>query len=78
MLNVKQIESARGPSVLNDGQGLRLEVGKSLNKKWIFRFTVNGKRRDMGLGRFPDVTLRQSRGLRDEARQLVAQDIDPI
>ena len=78
MLNVKQIESARGPAVLNDGQGLRLEVGKSLNKKWIFRFTVNGKRRDMGLGRFPDVTLRQARSLRDEARQLVAQDIDPI
>jgi integrase len=78
MLNVKQIESARRPTVLNDGQGLRLEIGKSLNKKWIFRFTMNGKRRDMGLGRFPDVTLRQARSLRDEARQLVGQDIDPI
>jgi len=78
MLNVRQIESCREAAVLSDGQGLRLEVDRSLNRKWIFRFTLRGKRRDMGLGRFPDVTLRQARVLRDEARQLVAQGVDPI
>ena len=78
MLNVRQIESCREAAVLSDGQGLRLEVDRSLNRKWIFRFTLSGKRRDMGLGRFPDVTLRQARVLRDEARQLVAQGVDPI
>ena len=71
MLNVRQIEYCRGPKVLTDGQGLRLEVDKSQNKKWIFRFTLNQKRRDMGLGRFPDVGLREARIRRDEARQLV-------
>mgnify|MGYP007000324800 len=54
MLNVRQIGSCSGPKVLTDGRGLRLEVDKSQNKKWIFRFTLNQKRRDMGLGRFPD------------------------
>lgn len=78
MLNVRQIESCREAAVLSDGRGLRLEVDRSLNRKWIFRFTISGKRRDMGLGRFPDVTLRQARVLRDEARQLVAQGVDPI
>ncbi len=78
MLNVRQIESCRGPKVLTDGQGLRLEVDKSQNKKWIFRFTLNQKRRDMGLGRFPDVGLREARIRRDEARQLLAQGHDPI
>ena len=78
MLNVRQIESCREAAVLSDGQGLRLEIDRSLNRKWIFRFTLSGKRRDMGLGRFPDVTLRQARVLRDEARQLVAQGVDPI
>ena len=78
MLNVRQIESCSGPKVLTDGQGLRLEVDKSQNKKWIFRFTLNQKRRDMGLGRFPDIGLREARNRRDEARKLVAQGQDPI
>jgi integrase len=63
---------------LTDGHGLRLEVDKSQNKKWIFRFTLNQKRRDMGLGRFPDIGLREARSRRDEARKLVAQGQDPI
>jgi len=54
------------------------EVDKSQNKKWIFRFTLNQKRRDMGLGRFPDIGLREARNRRDEARKLVAQGQDPI
>ena len=78
MLNVRQIESCSGPKVLTDGQGLRLEVDKSQNKKWIFRFTLNQRRRDMGLGRFPDIGLREARNRRDEARKLVAQGQDPI
>ena len=78
MLNVRQIESCSGPKVLTDGRGLRLEVDKSQNKKWIFRFTLNQKRRDMGLGRFPDIGLREARNRRDEARKLVAQGRDPI
>ncbi|HBK17530.1 MAG TPA: hypothetical protein DDZ38_02730 [Gammaproteobacteria bacterium] len=44
----------------------------------MFRLTLNQKRRDMGLGRFPDVGLREARIRRDEARQLVAQGHDPI
>lgn len=78
MLNVRQIESCSGPKVLTDGRGLRLEVDKSQNKKWIFRFTLNQKRRDMGLGRFPDIGLREARNRRDEARKLVEQGRDPI
>lgn len=61
--------------------GLRLEPGSSKGEgKWILRFVspVTGKRRDMGLGRYPDVGISavRSRGL--AARELISAGKDPI
>ncbi|MEZ5519847.1 MAG: Arm DNA-binding domain-containing protein, partial [Gammaproteobacteria bacterium] len=44
-----------GPGKYEDGGGLRLVVSNHGAKKWVLRFTINGKRREMGLGSFPDV-----------------------
>ena len=46
--------------------------------KWVFRYTYNGSRREMGLGPYPTVSLKDARELAAEARSLVARGIDPI
>lgn len=56
-----------------DGGGLRLVVGDSLTKRWVLRITINGKRRERGLGSFPTVSLEEARerasALRKAARE---------
>ncbi|MCP3679158.1 MAG: tyrosine-type recombinase/integrase [Gammaproteobacteria bacterium] len=61
-----------------DGGGLRLIVSKAGGKKWILRFTINGKRREMGLGGFPAVSLGDARNKAAKCRQQVLQGFDPI
>jgi integrase len=61
-----------------DGGGLRLIVSGSGAKKWVFRFTLNGKRREMGLGSFPDIDLVRVRTRASECRNMVKEGTDPI
>ncbi|MEP5155184.1 integrase arm-type DNA-binding domain-containing protein [Planktotalea sp.] len=46
--------------------------------KWLFFHTSGGRRREMGLGPFPDVTLKQARGQARKWREVVRQGLDPI
>jgi len=58
--------------------GLALQVTESGARSWVLRMTIAGKRREMGLGSFPTVTLA---GARDKARlhrDGVGDGIDPI
>ena len=58
-LSAVEIAKAKGPKVLHDGGGLYLRVApnrrdangkeKPGSKAWVFRFQLDGKRRDMGL-----------------------------
>lgn len=64
---------------LADGNGLSLRVKPIGTKAWIFNYyhPFTKKRTNLGLGNYPEVTLAQARQRRDEARKLLAQDIDP-
>ena len=57
---------------------MRLVVSDKRAKNWIYRFSLNGRRPEMGLGSYPAVSLADARGKAGDARQLVAQGIDPI
>ncbi len=61
-----------------DGGGLRLVVSDSGSRKWIVRITVRGKRREMGLGSFPDTGLAEARDKALKARRLAKEGVDPI
>lgn len=65
----------------SDGAGLVLQV-RGRAKSWLLRFTMPGRavrtERYLGLGRFPDVSLREARQKAAEARALIAQGVDPI
>lgn len=61
--------------------GLRLEPGSTKGTgKWTLRFVspVTGKRRDMGLGRYPDIGIADVGKTALEARELIAKGLDPI
>ncbi|HWL56318.1 MAG TPA: integrase arm-type DNA-binding domain-containing protein [Paracoccus sp. (in: a-proteobacteria)] len=60
-----------------DGDGLWLHKTDE-SAKWVFRFSLSGRRREMGLGSTSHVTLAQARGMAREARTLVMQGKDPI
>ncbi|MFJ2364551.1 tyrosine-type recombinase/integrase [Pseudomonas sp. NPDC087697] len=58
--------------------GLALQVLPTGARTWVLRMTVGAKRRDMGLGGYPAVTLAQAREAAREARAKVRQGVDPI
>jgi len=60
-----------------DGGGLRL-VKTAGGGFWVYRFTLHGRRREMGLGPIEAVTLKAAREEAAKARRLVAKGIDPI
>ena len=58
--------------------GLLLCVSPTLAKTWVLRVRVAGKRREMGLGGFPGVTLAQAREKARHSREEIEKGRDPI
>lgn len=58
--------------------GLALQVSSPSARSWILRVMVGGKRREMGLGGYPDVTLAAAKEAARTARQKIREGIDPI
>jgi integrase len=77
-LTALEIAKATAPSVLHDGGGLYLRVTASGGKSWVFRFQIGGKRRDMGLGPYPEVSLAKAREKAAEHRAQRRAGSDPI
>jgi hypothetical protein len=62
----------------SDGGGLYLRVRPNGTRSWIFVVVVQNRRREMGLGVPPDVSLSEARALADQARAAFANGQDPI
>ena len=58
--------------------GLQLQVTPTGARSWLLRVTIKGKRRQLGLGPFPDVTLAQARERARGIKEQVWQGIDPL
>lgn len=58
--------------------GLYLQILPSGGRSWVLRATVGARRRDMGLGGYPDVTLAGAREAARKARERIADGFDPI
>ena len=66
------------PGRYSDGRGLYLRVAPGGSKGWVLRISIDGRRRDIGLGGFPTVTLARARQLADEHRLAVTQGRDVL
>lgn len=77
---VKSAKSSNKDVILYDGDGLELLIKHPSNSKlWRFRYyrPVNKKRAMISLGAYPEISLAEARKLKEEARGLLACDIDP-
>ncbi|MER9277628.1 integrase arm-type DNA-binding domain-containing protein [Mesorhizobium sp. M0522] len=86
-LSAVEVAKKSKPGTYGDGNGLYLQVAKStakdaqegnVTKSWLFRFMLAGKARYMGLGDVNTFSLQEARKRAREARQKVADGIDPI
>lgn len=57
--------------------GLFVEVWDSGTKTWHYRYSLNGKQERLVIGRYPDLSLKEARQVRDESASLVAKGISP-
>lgn len=73
-----ECKAASKPGMLGDGGGLYLDVKPSGAKSWAFIWKAKGKRREMGLGAYPAVTLAKARKLAGAHREAVAEGRNPI
>jgi len=76
---VKQAKSTDKTLTLFDGGGLLLKVKPNSTKLWVFDYKrpYTKKRTSISFGAYPAVSLAEARSKRDEAKTLLAKDIDP-
>jgi len=80
LLTELQVRAARPQDKaykLFDSQGLFLLVSTSGSRLWRFRFKTAGGEKLLALGSYPEVSLKEARERRDEARRRLASGIDP-
>lgn len=77
-LSALQVQRLKRPGYYADGAGLYLQVSPALTKSWIFRFKLNGRPREMGLGPLSAFSLAEARERAAAQRKLLADGIDPI
>jgi hypothetical protein len=65
------------PYKLFDERGLFLLVAPTGGRLWRLRYRLGKREKLISLGAYPDVPLKRAREKRDEARKLIADDIDP-
>lgn len=74
---IRNAKSGKKTCKLYDERGLYLEVSPNGGKWWRLKYRFGGKEKRLSLGVYPDVTLKMARERRDNARKLLADNIDP-
>ncbi len=65
------------PYKLSDEKGMYLLVTPGGSKLWRLKYRFVGKEKTLAFGAYPDISLAKARERRDEARQLLANEVDP-
>ena len=74
---MKNVKPAAKTQRLFDGAGLYLEVSPKGGKWWRLKYRYAGKEKRISLGVYPEVTLKEARDRRYQARKLLDDYIDP-
>lgn len=75
---IKKLKPADAKYVRGEGNGFTIRVMPSGVKTWLYIYAIDGKRREMNLGSYPDVTLETARGKFEDAKKKVKNGIDPV
>src|SRR5262245_31008704 len=86
-LSPARVRTAKPPRgrpacMLADGANLYLQVSTgadgNIRKSWCFRYEVNGRRHEMGLGPLHTISLAEARDKARTLRQQLLDDVDPL
>lgn len=75
---IKKAQPRAKPYRLTDERGLTLRVQPNGKKLWQVRWRHQGKERIASLGQYPDISLKEARDRRDDARKKIANGVDPV
>src|SRR5438067_13898745 len=79
-LTAKHLENAKSREKsyrMWDSGGLYVEVQTSGAKWWRWKYRFAGKEKRLALGTYPDTSIKEARGERDDARKLLDKGVDP-
>lgn len=62
---------------LFDGEGLFLHITTGGSKLWRMKYRFAGKTKMLSMGKYPEVTLKEARTKREEAKKLISSGVDP-
>ena len=74
---IRNAKPAGKPVRLFDGGGLYVEISPSGGKLWRWKYRFDGKEKRLAFGAYPEISLVFARKYREQARELLAQKIDP-
>src|SRR5215469_5989782 len=77
-LSAVEVKGINGKGMYHDGGGLYLQVSARGAKSWIYRFMLDGRAREMGLGPINVISLAEARKRAAECRKMRLDGIDPI
>ena len=77
-LNNFKIKSLPLNKKVSDGGGLSLKLTSRDKGKWTFRYRLDAKAREMGIGSYPEISLSEARDMVLEKRRMKSQGVDPI
>ncbi|MEL6642662.1 MAG: integrase arm-type DNA-binding domain-containing protein [Pseudomonadota bacterium] len=76
-LNSATVKTA-APGKYSDGGGLWIYKRNDGGAQWVLRYTIHGRRHEMGLGAYPEITLKEARQNAETWRAVVRQGKDAI
>ncbi len=74
---IRTTKPAAKPVRLYDGRGLYLEVTPSGGRWWRLKYRFEGREKLLSMGTYPDTGLKAARAKQEQARELLAQGVDP-
>jgi integrase len=77
-LTALAVKHANERGILGDGGGLYLQIARGGSRSWILRYRMGGRRRYLGLGGVPSVSLAEARERASTARAMLREGKDPV
>ena len=77
-LSAMKVARLKAPGMFGDGGGLWLQITETGNRSWAFRFMLQGRARQMGLGPAHTVSLAEAREKARLCRRQLLEGVDPL
>ncbi len=77
-LSIKQAKPQDKQYKLTDGEGMYLRVYPNGSKYWQLQFWLDGKQKILSFGVWPNISLKEARDKRFEAKKIIQEGINPI